>query len=51
MVSLMKAFLPGNCSIDASMLPSPNSLKHAIAFFFTAIWPDTIWFTPWAMVR
>ena len=37
MVSLMKAFLPGNCSSGASKLPLPNSAMHAIAFFLTAM--------------
>ena len=48
-VSLMKAFLPGNASSGASKLPSPNSLTQAIAFFFTAMWPATIVFTPCAI--
>ena len=51
MVSLMKTFFPGKVSRVASKLPSPNSLMQAMAFFFTAIWPKTIVFTPSAMVR
>ena len=51
MVSLMKAFLPGNCSIGASMFPSPNSLTQAIAFFLTAMCPATISFTCSATTR
>ena len=39
MVSLMKAFLPGNFSRAASKLPLPNSAMQAIAFFFTAMCP------------
>ena len=46
MVSLMKAFLPGNFSSAASKLPLPNSAMQAMAFFFTAMWPLTILLTP-----
>ena len=51
MVSLIKAFLPGNRSSGASKLPRPNSAMHAMAFFFTAMCPPTISFTPCAMAR
>ena len=51
MVSLMKAFLPGNFSSGASKLPRPNSAIQAMAFFFTLMWPPTISLTPVAMVR
>ena len=37
MVSLMKAFLPGNRSRGASKLPWPNSATQAMAFRFKAI--------------
>ena len=49
MVSLMNAFLPGNCSSGASKSPSPNALTTAIAFFFTAMWPATMSLTPCAI--
>jgi len=50
-VSLMKAFLPGNFSSSASKFPLPNSAMQAIAFFFTAMCPNTMSLTPCAMTR
>ncbi len=49
MVSLMKAFLPGNCSSGALRSPSPKALTQAMAFFFTLMWPATMALMPWAI--
>ncbi len=50
-VSLMKAFLPGNCASGASKLPRPNSATTPIASFLTVICAPTMRLMPSPMAR